>query len=98
MAHPRVPSLVVVQGPWTPLPLHPLLRALHPETLSSPACLRRYSPYTRRETPVIEFSRVEAYVLFRTSIVKKGGGLRRKQVTILPSASVYRMRLTGMVA
>ena len=68
--HPWVLSLVV-QGLWTPLPLCPLSRALHLETLSSPACLCRYSPYTRRKTPVIECSRFEASVLFRMSIVKK---------------------------
>jgi hypothetical protein len=68
--HPWVLSLVV-RGPWTPLQLCLLLRALHLETLSSPACLCRYSPYTRRQTPVIKFSRFEASVLFRTSIVKK---------------------------
>ena len=73
MVHPWVPS-PVVRGFWTPLPLRPLSRALHLKALSSPVCLRRYSPYTRRKTPVVKFSRVEASVLLRTSIVKKDGG------------------------
>lgn len=54
MGHPWVLSLAV-RGLWTPLLLYLLVRALHLETLSSPACLCRYSPYTRRQTPVIEF-------------------------------------------
>ena len=98
MGHPWVLSLVV-RGLWTPLPLRLLSRALHLETLSSPARLCRYSPYTRRKTPVIEFSKFEASVLFWTSIVKKRRVARDcggewVMIVLLPPVSV---RLTEVV-
>jgi len=89
-----------VWGLWTPLPLRLLSRALHPKTLPSPACLCRYSPYTRRETPVIEFSRFEASVLFRMSIVKKRRVARDRNsewVVIVLQSTAGRTRLTEVV-
>ena len=73
MVYPWMPSLLA-QGLWTPFPLYLLSRTPRPKTLSSPACLYRYSPYTRRKTLVIEFSGFKSSVLFGMLIVIKKKG------------------------
>lgn len=98
MVYPWMPSLLA-QGLWTPFPLYLLSRTPRPKTLSSPACLYRYSPYTRRKTLVIEFSGFKSSVLFGMLIVKKGvaRGCDREWVMIVLPAVVCRMRLTEVV-